>query len=142
MVTELPESAAHVATDPKRVHYLGAGGNPCLLPGLHFCLTRLRLRPPRISPHHHMLDGLRRSLVRYRSTRSSNRPAFMRMLQSPSSNSCGSEGKGLGGGTMNAYIHVLRMGLVGLALLGTTSGATGAGAQSVTSEETVRSVRR
>ena len=43
---------------------------------------------------------------------------------------------------MNAYIHVLRMGLVSLALLGTTSGATGAGAQSVTSEETVRSVRR
>jgi osmotically-inducible protein OsmY len=43
---------------------------------------------------------------------------------------------------MNAYIHVLRMGLVSLALLGTTSGATGVGAQSVTSEETVRSVRR
>ena len=43
---------------------------------------------------------------------------------------------------MNAYIHVLRMGLVSLALLGTTSGATSAGAQSVTSEETVRSVRR
>jgi hypothetical protein len=36
MVTELPESAAHVATDPKRVYYLGAGGNPCRLPGLHF----------------------------------------------------------------------------------------------------------
>ena len=36
MVTELPESAAHVATDPKRVYDLGAGGNPCLLPGLHF----------------------------------------------------------------------------------------------------------
>ena len=33
---ELPESAAHVATDPKRVYYLGAGFNPCLLPGLHF----------------------------------------------------------------------------------------------------------
>ena len=33
---ELPESAAHVATDPKRVYYLGAGGNPCRLPGLHF----------------------------------------------------------------------------------------------------------
>jgi len=43
---------------------------------------------------------------------------------------------------MNAYIHVLRVGLVSLALLGTTSGATGVGAQSVTSEETVRSVRR
>jgi hypothetical protein len=36
MMTELPESAAHVATDPKRVYYLGAGGNPCRLPGLHF----------------------------------------------------------------------------------------------------------
>jgi osmotically-inducible protein OsmY len=43
---------------------------------------------------------------------------------------------------MNAYVHVLRMGLISLALLGTTSGATGVGAQSVTSEETVRSVRR
>jgi hypothetical protein len=43
---------------------------------------------------------------------------------------------------MNAYIHVLRMGLVSLALVGTTSGATGVGAQSVTSEETVGSVRR
>jgi hypothetical protein len=36
MVLELPEGAAHVATDPKRVYYLGAGGNPCQLPGLHF----------------------------------------------------------------------------------------------------------
>ena len=43
---------------------------------------------------------------------------------------------------MNAYIHVLRTGLVGFALMGTISGATRAGAQSVTSEETVRSVRR
>jgi osmotically-inducible protein OsmY len=43
---------------------------------------------------------------------------------------------------MYAYIHVLRTGLVGLALMGTISGATSAGAQSVTSEETVRSVRR
>jgi hyperosmotically inducible protein len=43
---------------------------------------------------------------------------------------------------MKAYVHVLRMGLISLALLGTTSGATGVGAQSVTSEETVRSVRR
>ena len=39
-------------------------------------------------------------------------------------------------------LHVLRMGLVGLALLGTISGATSGGAQSVSSEETVRSVRR
>jgi hypothetical protein len=36
MVMELPESAALVATDPKRVYYLGAGGNPCRLSGLHF----------------------------------------------------------------------------------------------------------
>jgi len=36
MVMELPAGAAHVATDPKRVYYLGAGGNPCRLPGLHF----------------------------------------------------------------------------------------------------------
>jgi osmotically-inducible protein OsmY len=43
---------------------------------------------------------------------------------------------------MNAYIHVLRSGLVGLALMGAVSGATNAGAQSVTSEETVRSVGR
>jgi hypothetical protein len=36
IVLELPESAAHVATDPKRVHYLGAGCNSCLAPGLLF----------------------------------------------------------------------------------------------------------
>jgi len=36
MVMDLLESAAHVATDPKRVYYLGAGGNPCRLPGLLF----------------------------------------------------------------------------------------------------------
>ena len=36
MMVELPESAAHVATDPKRVYYVGAGRNPCLLPGLLF----------------------------------------------------------------------------------------------------------
>jgi hypothetical protein len=36
MVMELPASAAHVATDPKRVYYFGAGDNPCRLPGLHF----------------------------------------------------------------------------------------------------------
>jgi hyperosmotically inducible protein len=43
---------------------------------------------------------------------------------------------------MNAYIHVLRMGLVSLALLGSMSGATSADVQSFTPEETVRSVRR
>ena len=39
------------------------------------------------------------------------------------------------------HIHVLRVGLAGLALLGSISGATNLGAQSVTSQETVRSVR-
>jgi osmotically-inducible protein OsmY len=43
---------------------------------------------------------------------------------------------------MNTYIHVLRTGLIGLALMGTIGGATGAEGQSVTSDETVRSVRR
>jgi hyperosmotically inducible periplasmic protein len=43
---------------------------------------------------------------------------------------------------MNACIHVLRAALVGLALLGTICGAPRARAQSVTPEETVRSVRR
>ena len=43
---------------------------------------------------------------------------------------------------MKAYIHALRIGLVSLALLGTTSDATSARAQTVTLEETVRSVRR
>jgi len=42
---ELPESTAHVATDPNRVYYVGAGYNPCLLPGRN------------------MLDGLRQGLV-------------------------------------------------------------------------------
>src|SRR5688572_30194351 len=47
---------------------------------------------------------------------------------------------------MSSYIRALRAGLVGLALvglalLGTFTGVTRAGAQSVTSEETVRSVR-
>jgi hypothetical protein len=46
MVMELPESAAHVATDPQRVYHLGAGCKPCLAPGapLSF-LTRPCLRP-------------------------------------------------------------------------------------------------
>jgi hyperosmotically inducible periplasmic protein len=43
---------------------------------------------------------------------------------------------------MNACIHVLRNSLLSLALLGTISGSTTAAAQSVSSEETVRSVRR
>ena len=43
---------------------------------------------------------------------------------------------------MNPCIHVLRNSLLSLALLGTISGPTSAAAQSVSSEETVRSVRR
>ncbi len=43
---------------------------------------------------------------------------------------------------MNPCIHVLRNSLLSLALLGTISGPTNAAAQSVSSEETVRSVRR
>jgi hyperosmotically inducible periplasmic protein len=43
---------------------------------------------------------------------------------------------------MSSYIRVLRVGVVGLALLGATAGATRTLAQSVTSEETVHSVRR
>src|ERR671919_2828410 len=43
---------------------------------------------------------------------------------------------------MNAYIHVLRLVLVSLALLGSMSGATNATVQTVTPEETERSVRR
>ena len=63
MITELPESAAHVATDPKRVYHLGAGCNPCLLPGLHFSNEA----PPQTAPFsetaHDMLDGLRQGLL-------------------------------------------------------------------------------
>ena len=43
---------------------------------------------------------------------------------------------------MSPYFRALRIGLVGLAMLGVISGATSGGAQSVTAEETVRSVRR
>ena len=64
MVSELPESAAHVATDPNRVYYVGAGYNPCLLPGLLFFLTRPCRRPSPVSGQaHDMLDGLRQGLV-------------------------------------------------------------------------------
>jgi hyperosmotically inducible protein len=43
---------------------------------------------------------------------------------------------------MSPYFRVLRIGLVGLAMLGVISSATIGGAQSVTADETVRSVRR
>ena len=43
---------------------------------------------------------------------------------------------------MKAYIRVFGNGVVGLTFLGLLGGATNAGAQSVTPEETVRSVRR
>jgi hypothetical protein len=36
MMVEFPESAAPVATDPNRVYDVGAGYNPCLLPGSSF----------------------------------------------------------------------------------------------------------
>jgi len=65
MMVELPESAAHVATDPNRVYYVGAGYNPCRLPGLLFFLTRPCLRPcPSLRTARNMLDGLRQGLVR------------------------------------------------------------------------------
>src|SRR4051812_34306080 len=44
--------------------------------------------------------------------------------------------------TMSSYIRVLGIGLVSVALLGAPSGVPRASAQSATSEETVRSVRR
>jgi hyperosmotically inducible protein len=44
--------------------------------------------------------------------------------------------------SMSAYFGVLRMGLVGLAMLGMISRGTSGGAQSVSAEETVRSVVR
>ena len=43
---------------------------------------------------------------------------------------------------MNAYVHMLRVGLVSLVLLGATNEVRSAETQTVTSEETVRSVRR
>jgi len=43
---------------------------------------------------------------------------------------------------MNACLHVLRNGLLSLALLGAIGGPTSATAQSVSSEEAVRSVQR
>ena len=43
---------------------------------------------------------------------------------------------------MNACLHVLRNGLLSLALLGTIGGSTSATAQRVASEDTVRSVQR
>ena len=43
---------------------IGAGYNPCLLPGLLFFLTRPCLRPcPALRSVHDMLDGLRQGLV-------------------------------------------------------------------------------
>jgi len=66
MVLELPESAAHVATDPKRVYYVGAGLQVLPAPGAPFFLTRPCLRPARaVGVYHNMLDGLRQGLVRH-----------------------------------------------------------------------------
>src|SRR3954467_12175342 len=52
MMVELPESAAHLATDPTRVYYLGAGRKSCHAPGAPLFLTRPCLRPPRRHPFH------------------------------------------------------------------------------------------
>jgi len=61
---ELPESAALVATDPKRVYHLGAESNLCLAPGAPLFLTRPCLRPAGpLDLHTNMLDGLRQGLV-------------------------------------------------------------------------------
>jgi osmotically-inducible protein OsmY len=43
---------------------------------------------------------------------------------------------------MSPYFRVLRIGVVGLMIVGVVSGATSSGAQGVTADETVRSVRR
>ena len=64
MMLELPESAAHVATDPNRVYYVGAGYNPCLLPGLLFFSRGPASDRPSLRSMHDMLDGLRQGLVR------------------------------------------------------------------------------
>src|SRR5438552_5799466 len=65
MVLEFLESAARVATDPIGSITSAQGAIPALLPGAPFFLTRVRLRPStRTGSFHHMLDGLRRSLVR------------------------------------------------------------------------------
>src|SRR2546427_7275890 len=77
MVMELPESAAHLATDPNRVYYVGAGYNPCLLPGLLIFLTRPCLRPsPPVISKHNKLDGLRQGLVSHCRRREGCRPAL------------------------------------------------------------------
>jgi len=64
-MVELPESTALVATDPNRVYILGAGGNPCRLPGLrsHFANEALPQTVPALHSVHRMLDGLRQGLV-------------------------------------------------------------------------------
>src|SRR5438552_14667408 len=66
MVLEFLESAARVATDPIGSITSAQGAIPALLPGAPFFLTRVRLRPStRTGSFHHMLDGLRRSLVSF-----------------------------------------------------------------------------
>ena len=64
-MTELPESAAQVANDPKRVYHVGAGLQPLPAPGAPLILlTRPCLRPYFLWSVHNMLDGLRQGLVR------------------------------------------------------------------------------
>src|SRR2546425_10952396 len=85
MLMELPESAAHVATDPKRVYYLGAGGNPCHAPGAPLIfLTRPCLRPyPSFRLAHNTLDGPRQGLVRTVGTAPDVQRGLLPLLEGP-----------------------------------------------------------
>src|ERR1700752_960335 len=74
--------------------------------------------------------GIRRC-TRQMPTRSSNRTAFARMLQSRQEESA-----------INHSLRVLRGSVASLALLAVVTGAPSVGAQNVTPEETVRSVRK
>jgi hypothetical protein len=62
-MVELPESAAHVATDPIRVYQLGAGGNPCHAPGAPFFSNETLPQTAPLWSVPNMLDGLRQGLV-------------------------------------------------------------------------------
>jgi hyperosmotically inducible periplasmic protein len=63
------------------------------------------------------------------------------MFQSRSRNWFRAESRN-GARTVSACLNLLRVGFFGLAMIGTITGSHGAAAQDVTSEETVRSVRR
>src|SRR5262245_33866008 len=80
----------------------------------------------------------------YRSTPSSNSPTHTSMLQSPCPlvRAAIDARRSGGGRTMNAYFQFQRAALVGLAMVVAIGNATTTIAQSVTPEETVRSVRK